>query len=102
MDRFAIDDGASRNPAAPDRPLGKVHRDRAVMRSDMKPILLPQGNNRIRGFAKPASTLRESPQHGLDIGRRGGNHAKYLARRGLLFERFSKLAAARLHLDERD
>src|SRR6266568_5260029 len=100
MDRFAIDNRASRNPAAPNRPLGKVHWDGAVMCSDMKLVMLTQENNRIIGLAKPASTFGESPQDGLDIGRRSCNHAKYLARRRLLFERFTKLATTRLHLVE--
>src|SRR5262245_31668065 len=40
VDRFSINEGAPSDPAAPDRRTDKIHWDRAVMSSDMKPLTL--------------------------------------------------------------
>src|SRR5215467_12637662 len=39
---------------------------------------------------------RDRVEHGLDVGRRTGDYAQYLASRDLVFERLLKLALARL------
>src|SRR5262249_2937965 len=40
VDRFLINEGAPSDPAAPDRRTDKIHWDRAVMSSDVKPFTL--------------------------------------------------------------
>src|SRR5262249_16931118 len=57
----------------------------------------PKDGTELR-VAELLGTPRDRLEHGLDIGRRTGDHAKDLARRGLLLQRFRDL---RMGLRER-
>src|SRR5262245_54562090 len=75
VDRFPINEGAPKDPAAFDRQTGKIHWDRAVMSSEMKPFTRTYMKNRIVRLAKPASTLRDYLQHRLNVCRGSCDHA---------------------------
>ena len=55
-------------------------------------------DHRIVGVTQPRGIFRNNIQHRLDIGRRTGDHAQNLARRGLLLQCFGEVTIARLLL----
>jgi hypothetical protein len=74
--------------------------DRTVMSRHDEPIVTAEKKARVVRFAQPGRALHHRVKHGLDVGRGAGDHAKDLARGGLLLQRLGQVAVSALELLE--
>ena len=63
---------------------------RTEMGSHLHAIIFDPLDKGIVGVAQPRGTLGDGVQHRLNVRRRAGDHAKDLARGGLLLQRFGE------------
>ena len=100
MHRTPINDGPAADQVAGDGQVAKIHRDGAVMRTDLQDVAAAKECRGIVSVAELRRALGDGAQDRMYVGRRRGDHLQNCAGRSLLLERFRELAIARLHFIE--
>src|SRR5262245_30220036 len=91
MDRRAIEEGASRNPAAFNWPTADVYWNWPVMRFDLEPLVLAQRNNRIICLTQPSYRFHERVEDRLQIECRAAYDFEHIGGGSLLLQGFAQL-----------